>query len=134
MRRIDFDGIRVRRAGLSLIEVLWALGILSAGILAVIGVFPGAFNLNKAAWGTTTAVFLAQNKLDQILAEGIVIDTSPKTDNPPEIPGGYRRWWGSSNPDGIAGLQQINVQVSWFERTETKSRLKTITISSLLAP
>jgi prepilin-type N-terminal cleavage/methylation domain-containing protein len=120
--------------GFSLIEVLLALGILSAGILAILAVFPGAFSLNKSAWGTTTAVFLAQSKMDQILADGLVIDTSFQSDNPPEIPGGYRRWWGSQNPDGISGLQQINVQVAWFEKTLTRSRLKTITISSLLAP
>jgi len=116
--------------GFSLIEVMLAVLILGVGILAVMAVFPGVFALNQNAWNTTTALSLAQDKMDELLANNAFINASAQSDNPVELSNCTRRWWGAADPSGNAALQLITVQVSWREH----QRVRSISISSTICP
>ncbi|MCE1245785.1 MAG: prepilin-type N-terminal cleavage/methylation domain-containing protein [Firmicutes bacterium] len=133
MERIKYRSIR----GLSLIEILIAIGVLSVGVLAVIGMFPSFFKLNANSWTTTQVMLLTQEKMDEILSSNAYISTTPSTDYPGIIPRdgsgnplGYRRWWGESDPGGNTNIQIIKVEVVWTER----SRVKRYTLTGAVAP
>ena len=118
--------VRRNSRGLTLVEVLMSLGILSVGILAVVGVFPGVFKMNRDSWVTTRIMLTAQDKMDQILADNKFIDTDASVDYPDIIPRdekgdpmGYRKWWGDSYAAGD-NMQNVRVEVVWIEGGRTK--------------
>lgn len=121
---------RVSRRGFSLLEVLIALGLMTIGILAVIGIFPAIFDLNYNAWGTTTATVLAQEKLDQLLGADSFIGTALVEDSPSALSQCARQWWGAPDPLGNPAVQQLVVQVTWNEKGRTRS----VSLTTLLAP
>jgi type II secretory pathway pseudopilin PulG len=55
-----------RRRGLSLLEVLVALGILTAGLLVVLAIFPYTLQAQRDAELLTKAAALAQMKVEEI--------------------------------------------------------------------
>lgn len=125
--------------GLSLIEVLLALGVLTVGILAVVGIFPGIFRINANTWRTTEVMILAQQTMDEILSQNQYIDTSPVTVNPAPtqiprdsdgVPVGYVKYWGTSDPGGNPNIQIINVEVVWV----AQGRTKTYKLKSAISP
>jgi len=125
------------KKGLSLIEVLIALGVLAVGILAIIGIFPSIFRLNANSWNTTEVMLLAQEKMDEILANNQYISTSPQEDYPSQIPRdsqgnptGYRKWWGEADPGGNTNIQIIKVEVVWIE----SGRVKRYNLTGAVAP
>ncbi len=122
--------IRSHSAGFTLLEVLLAFAILSAGILAVMSMFPAALHLNQSAWSTTTATFLAKEKMDEILSNHSFISTTMEVAYTDHLPSCSLRWWGSPDPGGNTNLQQVNVEVIWLEG----DRSKTISMQSLIAP
>lgn len=118
--------VRGNSRGLTLVEVLMSLGILSVGILAVVGVFPGVFKMNRDSWVSTQIMLAAQDKMDQILADNKFIDTDAAVDYPDIIPRdsngdpmGYRKWWGDSYASGD-NMQNVRVEVVWIEGGRTK--------------
>jgi type II secretory pathway pseudopilin PulG len=122
--------------GLSLIEILIAMGVLAVGVLAVIGVFPGFFKLNANSWTTTQVMLLTQEKMDEILSANSYISTTPITDYPAIIPRdgagnpqGYRRWWGEADPGGNTNIQLVKVEVVWTERGRVKRYILTGAVS-----
>lgn len=91
-----------------------AIGIQVAAILAIIGVFPVLARADKEAWLTSVALYRAQEKMDQILLANSLISSTPQTDNPTDLPSGYRQWVGqidASNP----AIQTVTVTVTWVE-------------------
>jgi len=123
--------------GLSLIEILIAIGVLAVGVLAVVGLFPSFFKLNASSWTSTQVMLLAQEKMDEVLAANAYISTTPDTDYPAIIPRdgsgnpmGYRRWWGEADPGGNTNIQIIKVEVVWTEQ----GRVKRYTLTGAVAP
>ncbi|MFP4497056.1 MAG: hypothetical protein ACLFQV_02495 [Vulcanimicrobiota bacterium] len=131
---------RLKRAtGLSIIEVLVSFGILASGILAIIGVFPQAYNVNNDNWVNTQVTILAQQTMDNILADNSFISTIPIEVSPvPEHiprdksgdPQGFVRYWGEPDPGGNTNIQIIKVQVQWIEDGRTKNYV----LSSAVVP
>ena len=79
--------------GSSLIEVLLALGLSLVALLAVAALFGHGMDQNLMAGRTTTEVFLAQEKLEELLTLGsspasLVPGTYDET-----LAGGYPRTW-----------------------------------------
>lgn len=128
--RMCCSNLKVSRRGFSLLEVLIALGLMTIGILAVIGIFPAIFDLNYNAWGTTTAAALAQEKVDQLLSAGSFVGAAPVQDSPSALYQCTRQWWGAPDPLGNPSIQQLVVQITWNE----KGRTRIVSLTTLLAP
>ncbi|MFH0801526.1 MAG: prepilin-type N-terminal cleavage/methylation domain-containing protein [bacterium] len=119
-----------RKKGMSMIEILFAIAILSVGVLAVMGLFPAIFKLNTSSSLTVSALFLAQEKMDEILATGKSISTTEVAEEMPQLPQGQRFRVGSDDPNGDPDIQMITVRVTWRE----KSRSRSVVLKSLISP
>lgn len=102
-----------RRRGMSMIEVLIALGILSVGALAAIGMFPAMARLHASTVDTTSRMYVAQQKMDELLSDNVFISQTYATDQP--FRDGYRRWRGIPDAYGSASVQVIEVEVAWVD-------------------
>lgn len=101
------------RRGMSMIEVLIALGILSVGALAAIGMFPAMARLHQSTVDTTARMYVAQQKMDELLRDNVFISQTYITDQP--YRDGYRRWRGIADPYGSGSVQVIEVEVAWVD-------------------
>ena len=119
-----------REKGMSLIEILFSIAILSVGVLAVMGLFPAIFRLNSSSRLTISALFLAQEKMDEILSTDAIISTTEQAENIPQLPQGQRFWVGSTDPNGNPDIQMITVRVTWREKTRNRS----VVFKSLISP
>ena len=112
----------VRRSrGLSMIEVLVALGILSVAVLGVLGMFPSMARLGANTSDSADKLYAAQDKLDELLDNDVAIGTSYTTDYPFGTNNGYRRWRGITDTYNNAGIQTIEVEVTWFAQGRSRS-------------
>ncbi len=130
--------VRKGQGGLSLIEVLIALAVLSIGLMGVIGIFPAASRHNANNWKSTSVTLLAQRIMDGILTSNVYVPTSPTVVDPPpeEIPRdpngdpvGFVRYWGESDPGGNSRIQYVKVEVVWTEAGATKRYVLTSAIA-----
>ncbi|MBI3927156.1 MAG: prepilin-type N-terminal cleavage/methylation domain-containing protein [Armatimonadetes bacterium] len=118
--------------GLSLIEVLIAFAVLTVAVLALMGLLPAAASQSASTDLQNQALLLAEHKMDEILAGGVFIGSSPlgSPDAPlPEVPGLQRTWSGSPDPGGDPNLQLIAVEITWVEQ----ARPRRVRLVSLLA-
>lgn len=114
-----------RQKGVSILEVLIALLILSVGLLAIIGTFPKMLELSLGSENMAVAQQSAQDKMDEILSAGAFISTSANSDAPSGLQSGYRRWYGTNIS---SRLQQITVEVGWVE----KGRARSFSVNSMI--
>lgn len=130
---------RKRQRGLSLIEVLISLAVLSIGVMGVIGVFPAISRHNANNWKSQNVMLLAQKTMDTLLTSNTFVSTSPVVISPTPaeiprdaggVPVGFVRYWGESDPGGNSGIQFIKVEVVWTEAGMTKRYL----LNSAVAP
>lgn len=126
----------VRRHGLSMIEVLFALSILATVVLAIFGMFPAMAILNKDTMEGSTYLYSAQEKMDQLLTANQSISTSYTTDNPFGTLNGTRRWKGIADPYGSATMQMIEVDYIWVEQATgpNTTRARTISLYGMVRP
>ena len=117
-----------RQKGMSLIEILLAFGLLAVGVLAVVGLFPQMVKLNSNSWANSQMMLIAQEKMDELLANNNYIGTSYVTDTTGKVPNGYLRWRATAATS--TGAQPIEVEVSWIE----KSRTKTFMLYGVISP
>lgn len=117
-----------RHKGFSLIEILISIAVLSVGILAILGVYPVVLQLNQNAWSTSTALTLAQDKMDEILSKNVTLGASYESDEPVQLPSCLRRWRGLTIDS--YGLQTVSVEVTWKD----KNRTRTMTLTSQICP
>lgn len=128
-----------RKKGFALIEVVFAFAILELAILAIIGAFPFITRMNKRAWNSTIATQLAQEKMEEIIAQKRFIwstgtvgglndeqlitqaQLQGQKDNPFELSEGVRIWWGEQDPEGDSNIQVVRVKVFWTEGGKTHS-------------
>ncbi len=125
-----------RKEGFTLIEILVAIGLIAVGILSfslnTIGVMQG----NYISGNYTIATSLAQDKMEELLAQTSFTDVDNCT-NPPDQDitatggtGGINdRCWkiADPNPSLGANLKQIDVTVSWRDYLS-----RTVTLSTLV--
>ena len=126
--------------GLTLLEVLFALALLSVGLLAVAVAFPAAVSGVEQGKQQTTAIFLVEQRIEQIKAADFSNITS--TNFPAEAFGTianhprFRRTVTiTSSPGGVANT--VRVDVSVFYRPVLSFGVLTaerqVTVSTLIA-
>jgi len=118
--------------GLSLIEVLVAMVVLSLGLLGLERVHIAAIQANSIASRLTQATTLAQDRAEQLMAlpynDAALADTTAPgtftTYTDPNPPQGYTITWKVDEPS--AGIKTINIDVTWKNKA---SQLKTFSLS-----
>ncbi len=135
-------GSKVReQAGLTLVEVMVALGILAFGILAVGSMQVSSLQGTAAAGDVTEATLVAGNQLDQLMAasfsDPLLVDTdgdgeaglkdaTPGTADQPPVNvtvGGktYTVFWNTARNVGVNNTVTIGITVVWTDRSMQKS-------------
>jgi type II secretory pathway pseudopilin PulG len=109
-------GARGAQSGLALLEILFALGLISVSLLALAGAFPTG--MGGVAFGKqqTTAIFLAEQRLEQIKGTDFGNITAANFPNEAygaaTLPAGYRRVAVlTNNPGGVANAVRADVSV-----------------------
>ncbi len=105
-------------AGFSVVEVLISFMVFTVAVLALIGLLPVASGQSSSSDLQNQALYLAEQKMDEILQGGAFIASSPEgsPDYPlPENPSLQRSWKGEPDPGGDPNLQKITVEVTWLE-------------------
>ena len=107
-----------KQSGFSFVELLVGLAILTVGLLAVAGMQGVAVEGNAASKNLTSAVFLAEAKLNELkaggyssLADGTVNDPNNPVNEQGQSGGIFRRSWTISIHG--ANMKRITVTVSW---------------------
>lgn len=125
MRELDNQ----KKNGFTLLEVLFALAIFSIGLLAVNAMTTMVIKSNYMSKNLTTAVHLAQNKLDELRAGAYtsVVDTSETGLDSQESAGAgiFDRTvmvTTSTNPD----YKTVEVVISWSDPDLRQVAMKTI--------
>ncbi len=115
--------------GFTLIEILIAMSILSIGFLGASSLTVGIMKGNYHAKSTTTAIVLAQDRLERVVGAGYVSAVS-NTEGYNSIPGyaAYRRDTTVSFNTPLVGMKTINVQVFW------KSDVGSVIVKTVLTP
>jgi uncharacterized protein (TIGR02598 family) len=69
MKRPIISGVTGRNRGFSLVEVVIALGVITVGVIAVLGVFPIALQTGHSAQDETRAAHISQSVLGSLVAQ-----------------------------------------------------------------
>jgi len=120
------------KSGLTLIEVLLAMSILTIGILAVIQLFPLGLNMSRLNKNETIAINLAQAKMEEIRAnsyDDIINEDKNRISTNPDNPYyNFKRQtevtFVNENLETVesdSGLKKITVSIYWPEQGEEKS-------------
>ena len=123
MRRVDR---KLGRAGFSIVEVVVAAGVIAAGILALTSLFPVSSDNLVASAGTTAAVTLGSQKIEELRNVGFppVNGTDNKTVEGTTYTRTYTVALAGTSPNRTA---TITVTVTW------PGRLGTLTFTSMIA-
>src|SRR5262249_24838922 len=106
--------------GLSLIEVLVAMVVLSLGLLGLERMHIAAIQVNTIASRLTQATTLAQDRAEQLMAlpynDAMLADTTPlgifTSYTDPNPPQGYTISW-TVDTNSSLGIKTINISVTW---------------------
>jgi Tfp pilus assembly protein PilV len=93
--------------GISLIEGLAGMIMLSLGLLTLLPLATISISSNELARDTADAASVLQNQIERLRSEPVIVDGS-ETD--PET-GMYSHWWVETDPNG---LQKVHVEVIWY--------------------
>lgn len=117
------DGAR-REAGFTLVEVIVALAILSAGLGLLLGLISNSLHRAASAQRMAQAGSLAQSLMAEV---GTVLPIRPEARDG-QYPDGFR-WHlkvqpydrASDSEDRPVGLYRISAEIEWEQGTETRS-------------
>lgn len=121
--------MRRRRRGMSILEVLVAYGILTIAVLGLLGALPAAARQQRGTSLSGQALYLAQQKMDQLLQQDQRLATAPQSDYPFGDLTLNREWWGSAAP-GNPDVQIVHVKVTWIE----DHRARNVVLRSYVIP
>ena len=96
-------------AGFSLIEVIVAVAILSIALVGLAHGISTALGSSKEAEWQTTAAMYAAGLIENLRAEGGIVDGQTEGDCGAELP--MYRWTESIAPAGVDGLHQVDVSI-----------------------
>lgn len=102
--------------GITIIEALIAVFILTVGIVAVLYMFPLGSRVAKSGQMITVAVELGQGKMEEEISKSYSqLTTGTVTENYGEIFdfGSYKRVTEISYYEGKAGIKKIEIAVYW---------------------
>jgi type IV pilus assembly protein PilV len=111
--------------GLTLLEVLVAMVVLSLGLLALTKMQITAIQVNAASGRLTQATAIAQDKLEQLMAlpyddpQLDDDDLTPHTETRPAQ--GYTITWRVDQDALAVGVKTINLTVTWSNRGQPKT-------------
>ena len=113
--------------GLTLVEVIIAISILTIGLLAVASMQIMAINSNSFANRVTVATNLAQEKLEDLMAlpyttaflDPALVGGGPYSE-PDSLPG-YTITWQVVDDSPVANSKRIDVKVTWVDKGVTKN-------------
>ncbi len=115
------SGLRGRRAGLSLVELIVSVGILGLVVGFILQLVPLSHVANRKAWAVATASDVARVQMESMRAAAFSsFDTLPASLGPTtETHGGTAfTWTVSSGPyRGSSSLKLVTVSVSWHQTT-----------------
>ncbi len=132
--------------GFTFIEVIVSLAVITIAILAIIQIFPFGVQTGKSAEQNTTAVALAQGKLEEFTAAtyddisaGTLEDHQRLSDNPTDTEYYYWRTTIVSYVDADfntsateTGLKKISVTVFW-KHPQSPNPERSITLTTVIA-
>ena len=124
-----------KHAGFTLLEVMFALAIIAATLVVVLGSQSQSLSLATETKFTTTAIFLAQHKMAQVEA-GNPEDLSADSGDFGEDFPGYQ--WElnvsdapSVEPEGVSDyLEQLDLIISWGEDSPYKYNVRLYTFAA----
>lgn len=94
-------------SGVSLIEGLAGMIMLSLGLLTLLPLATISISGNELARDTADAAAVLQNQIERLRTEPVIVDGSEVD---PET-GMYSYWWVETDPNG---LQKVHVEVIWY--------------------
>jgi len=109
---------RRRSEGYSLVEMIAALTIFSLGVLGTMEVFTTCLRSTSSSLGYTQAVFLAQQVLEETIAEGTLYPGDDSGDFGDDYP--QHSWTCEIEETDQTGLMEVRVAVTWTERGREK--------------
>lgn len=108
-------------SGFSMLELLIALTVLSVGLFALAGLQQAAVGENSASEHLTSAIFLAEAKMNQLktdgyssLGNGTFSDANNPIDEQGQAGGIFTRTWTVSSM-GV-NTKQVTVTISWQDQ------------------
>src|SRR5215831_1220609 len=109
--------------GLTLLEVLVAMVVLSLGLLALAKMQITAIQVNAASGRLTQGTAIAQDKVEQLMAlpytDPQLDDKNLHTETRPAQ--GYTITWQVVQDDFAVGVKTINLTVTWSNRGQPKT-------------
>lgn len=127
------------KRGFTLLEIIFALAILTIGLVGVLALFPTGLRASKRGSDFTTATFLAQQMLEQIKRGGFTyatLDTNSPTNqwcaderestDPPfenafAPPDDGFAFSVVQSGIGISNLNQVTCEIYWVDRGAVRS-------------
>ena len=102
-------GPQSRAPGFSLVEVIVAVAILSIALVGLAHGISAALGSSKESEWQTTAAMYAAGLIENLRAEGGIIDGQIEGDCGAELP--MYHWTESITPAGVDGLHQVDVSI-----------------------
>ena len=99
-------------------EMIAALTIFGLGVLGTMEVFTTCLRSTSSSLGYTHAVFLAQQVLEETIAEGTLYAESDSGDFGDDYP--QHSWTSEIEETDQTGLMEVRVVVAWTERGRDK--------------
>jgi type IV pilus assembly protein PilV len=125
-KRAEKSSIRRKDSGFTLIELLIAIVILSVGLLGMATLTGSIVKKNKLSNDLSAATTLAQDKLEDIRADGYTSAAS-ETKTACATPfSEYQREVTVSNDTPASGMKQVTVAVYWGPSDAHSISIKTI--------
>ena len=121
--------MKEKPAGFTLLEVMFALAVIAATLVVVLGSQSQGLSLATETKFTTTAIFLAQHKMAELEAGNSADLSGDSGDFGEDFPG-YR--WElevsdppSVEPEGVSDyLRQVDLTVSWGEDSSYEYKVR----------
>ena len=107
-----------RVAGYSLVEVMAALTVFSIGVLGTMELFSVCLQSTSTSLGYTQAVFIAQQIVEETIAEGSLIADTDSGQY--QVANRTFTWTREVADTDQLGLMEVSVAVTWTERISEK--------------
>ncbi|MEW5700965.1 MAG: hypothetical protein AB1792_01875 [Candidatus Zixiibacteriota bacterium] len=112
--------LRSGESGITLIEAMAGMLMLSMGILTLLPLATISIQANELAQNSGDATIALQNEIEHLRTDTLITPGSRYD----EETGMYTQWWVETDPNG---LQRVYVEVTWNSETGVLRRQRAIT-------